>query len=139
MYLQFAGPIDIFIKSACKNETFSELYEIAALSSVLRCNIRSVCPQISFQGAMGIVNNVFTPAPPIVANCEIAILWSHVWNERRARETNNGIWSPNHFVPLLSRVTAYESNNRNQSTSFVVVGYLSVNKKIDNSTIYLDS
>jgi hypothetical protein len=128
MYLQSVGPIDIYIKAACKNETFSELCEIAALSSVLRCNIRSVCPRINFPGAMEVLNNIFTPAPPIVANYEIAILWSHVCNERLARESNNGTWSPNHFVPLISPGIHNDSNNGNQSTSLAVVSYSSVNE-----------
>jgi hypothetical protein len=129
MYSQFVGPIDIFIKAVCKNQTFSELYEIAALSSVLRCNIRSVCPRINFPGAMEVLNNIFTPAPPIVANYEIGILWSHVWNERRAREVNNGTWSPNHFVPLISPGIHSEFDSSNQSTSLAAVGYSSVNEK----------
>ena len=123
MYSQFVGPIDIFIKAACKNQTFSELTEIAALSTVLQCNIRSVCPRIDFQGAMEVLNGIFTPAPPIIANYEIAILWSHVCNERLAREINNGTWSPNHFVPLISASIRNDSNSGNHSSSLTVVSY----------------
>ncbi|CAF3819577.1 unnamed protein product [Rotaria sordida] len=102
MYSQYVGPIDIAIKAICKNCTFSELYEIAALCNVLQCNIQSIYPKIDFQHYMAILNNVFTPVPPIIANCNISILWSHTLNEKDARETNNGTWSPNHFVPLMS-------------------------------------
>jgi hypothetical protein len=77
---------------------------------------------------MTILNNVFTPAPHIVANCHIAILWSHALNETYARAANNGAWSPNHFVPLLSPAMDHESDDSNQSTSIVMVNYLSVNE-----------
>lgn len=103
MYSQYVGPIDIAIRSICKNGTFSELYEIAALSNVLQCNIRSVYPRIDFQQHMALWDSVFTPVPPVVANCSIAVLWSHAGNdENNVRAENRGTWSPNHFVPLLS-------------------------------------
>ncbi|CAF3586456.1 unnamed protein product [Rotaria sp. Silwood1] len=71
MYSQFVGPIDIAIEAICKNYTFSELYETAPLCSVLRCNIRSIYPQIDFQQYMTIWDNVITPAPPIIASYDI--------------------------------------------------------------------
>jgi hypothetical protein len=128
MYSQYVGPINIAIKAICKDYTFSELYEIAALCNVLQCNIRSVYPKIDFQYYMAILDNVFTPVPPIIANCNIAILWSHALNEKDARETNNGTWSPNHFVPLISPGIHNDSNNGNQSMSLTVVSYSSLNK-----------
>jgi hypothetical protein len=82
---------------------------------------------------MAILDNVFTPVSPIVANCNIGILWSHGLNEKDAREANNGIWSPNHFVPLISPGIHNDSNNGNQSTSITVVSYSSVN---ENSIIW---
>ncbi|CAF1375663.1 unnamed protein product [Rotaria sordida] len=69
---------------------------------------------------MAILNNVFTPVTPIIANCNIAILWSHVLNEKDARETNNGTWSPNHFVPLMLSPIRNEFNNINEPTSLAV-------------------
>jgi hypothetical protein len=71
---------------------------------------------------MMIVNRIFTPVPPTHANYQIAILWSHVNIEIDARALNNGAWSPNHFVPLLSRADrSHESDHRNQSTRTVTV------------------
>ena len=128
MYSQYVGPIDIAIKAICKNSTFSELYEIAALCSVLRCNIRSIYPKIDFQQYMAILDNVFAPAPPIIANFDLAILWSHVLNEKEARETNNGAWSPNHFVPVVSANISHQFNNTNESSSPAMVDYSSFNK-----------
>ena len=102
MYTQSVGPIDVAIKSICKNRTFSELYEIAALCNVLQCNIRSVYPRIDFSpNYMTLWDSVFSPVPPVIANCSIAILWSHMEHENDVRAMNNGTWSPNHFVPLL--------------------------------------
>ncbi|CAF5155178.1 unnamed protein product, partial [Rotaria sp. Silwood1] len=67
---------------------------------------------------MTILNNVFTPAPRVIANCNIAILWSHVLNETDARAANNGPWSSNHFVPLLSSAMHYTSEYGNKSPTF---------------------
>ncbi|CAF2742492.1 unnamed protein product [Rotaria sp. Silwood2] len=123
MYSQYVGPVDIAIKAICKNYTFSELYEIAALCNVLQCNIRSVYPKIDFQQYMAVWDNVFTPVSPIIANCNIVIIvimWSNVLNEKNAREANNGTWSPNHFVPLMPVDTQNDSNNHDQSTSLAV-------------------
>lgn len=128
MYSQIVGPVDVYIKAICKNGTYSEFYEVAALCSVLGYNIRSVCPKISHQAAMPLLNSVLTPASHIVANGEIAILWSNVCNERDAQEANNGSWSPNHFVPLLSAAMDYESEDSVQSTSLLTVGYLFINE-----------
>jgi hypothetical protein len=135
MYSQFVGPIDIAIKAICKNFTFSELYEIGALCGVLGCNIQSIYPKIDYGEDIAILNNTFTPVLPIIANCYITILWSHVLNETDARTTNNGPWSPNHFVPLLSSAVDHESDNSNNSASIIVVSYLYVkvsSKKFSN-------
>ncbi|CAF2941478.1 unnamed protein product, partial [Rotaria sp. Silwood2] len=118
MYSQFIGSVAFIIKAMCKNNTFSELYEISALCNVLKCNIRSIYPKIDFREDMAIMNNVFTPAPPVIANCNIAILWSHVRNETDARAANNGAWSSNHFVPLLSSAMHYTSEHGNKSPTF---------------------
>ncbi|CAF3325996.1 unnamed protein product [Rotaria sp. Silwood2] len=117
MYSQYVGPIDIAIKSICKNHTFSELYEIATLCNVLQCNIRSIYPKIDFQHYMALWHSVFTPVPPVIAKYSIAILWSHAQNENDARVMNNSTWSPNHFVPLLSPNSQNDSNDYNTSTS----------------------
>ncbi|CAF4987609.1 unnamed protein product, partial [Rotaria sp. Silwood1] len=120
IFSQFIGSVTFVIKAICKNNTFSELYEISALCNVLRCNIRSIYPKIDFREDMAILNNVFTPRPSIIANCDITILWSHVWNELDARATNNNVWSPNHFVPLMQSFVYDESDHSNMSTSIAV-------------------
>ncbi|CAF4778660.1 unnamed protein product [Rotaria sp. Silwood1] len=111
MYSQFIGPLDIAIKAVCKNYTYSELYEIVALCNLLRCNIRSIYPRIDFREDMEILNNIFRPTSPIIANCSITIFWSHVLNEIDVREQNNMTWNPNHFVPLMSPPAFDDSDN----------------------------
>jgi hypothetical protein len=137
MYSEFVGPMDIAIKSVCKNYMFSELHEIGALCSVLGCNIRSIYPRIDFQQYMAMLNRVFTPAPPVVANCNIAILWSHALRETAARAANHGKWSPNHFVPLLSPAMRHESDDSNMSIS-INVGYLFVHTNMEIFQTCLD-
>ena len=128
VYSQYIGPIDLAIKAICKNYTYSELYEIAALCSVLQCNIRTVCPKIDFRQHMSILDNVFAPIPPITSNCKITILWSNASKEKDARETNNGVWSPNHFVPLISPGIHNDSSNASQSTSLAAVSHSFANE-----------
>ncbi|CAF1520097.1 unnamed protein product [Adineta steineri] len=114
MYANVVGPIDIAVKGVCKNFTYSELYEICALCTVLGCNIRSVYPETNFHCGMAVMNNIFTPAPSVAANSEITILWSHAWDEIHARAVNNNVWSPNHFVPLMSPSMPHESDRSNE-------------------------
>ncbi|CAF2129299.1 unnamed protein product [Rotaria magnacalcarata] len=102
MYSSIIGPLNLAIQGICKNYTFSELYEIVALCNVLKCNIRSIYPNLDFREYMAIFNNIFKPTPPLIANGEITIFWCHTLDEVDARAVNNGTWSPNHFVPLLS-------------------------------------
>ncbi|CAF4217031.1 unnamed protein product, partial [Adineta steineri] len=114
MYTHRAGRIDIAIKAICKNRTYSGLYEICALCSILKCNIRSVYPEIDFRADMAVMNSIYTPIPPIVANYEVAIMWSSIWKEMHVRAANNNLWSPNHFVPLLAPNQQYDFDHNNQ-------------------------
>lgn len=123
MYSQYAGNIDEAIKAICKNYTYSELFEIIALCNVLRCNIRSVYPRIDFRDSLAILDNIFTPITPNVAVCNISILWSSCSNEQENRMHNNGTWSPNHFVPLLSPSALIELDDTSQTRPPAVVSY----------------
>ena len=125
MYSRFFGPVDSAIKATCKNYAFSEMYEVNALCSVLKCSIRSIYPNIDMREDMEILNNIFLPVPPIIAHSSITILWSHILNEIDARTQNNATWSPNHFVPLIFPPTYYDSNviSHRQPSSAVVVSY----------------
>ena len=122
-YSRFVGPLDIAVKATCKDKTYSELYEIVALCTLLKCNIRSIYPIIDFREDLAVMNHVFTPAPPTVASCEIKILWSHTMNETDFRALHNTRWNPNHFVPLMSSVTNYGSGLHNRSAPTNVVRF----------------
>ena len=81
--------------------SFSELYEIAALSNVLKCNIRSIYPIIDYRSDLNIMNNTFEHAQHSIMSATICIFWTHTQREIDARRSNAGNWSPNHVVPLL--------------------------------------
>ena len=49
MYSRFFGPVDFAIKATCKNYTSSEMYEVTALCSILKCNIRSIYQNIDMR------------------------------------------------------------------------------------------
>ncbi|CAF4264284.1 unnamed protein product, partial [Adineta steineri] len=68
----------------------------------------------SHRAGMAVMNSIYTPIPSIVANCEVAILWSNVWKEMHVRAVNNNLWSPNHFVPLLAPNQQYDLDHRNR-------------------------
>lgn len=124
MYSHIAGLVGEAVRVMSKDCAFSELYDILGLCSVLKCNIRSIYPKIDFRSNVALVNNVFTPAPNIISNHEIKIMWSHMKNEQDAREINHGAWSPNHFVPLLSPAMYHQSDDSNRPTSIMMVGFL---------------
>jgi hypothetical protein len=126
MCAQYAGNTDIIIQAACKKGMYSEIHEVAALCNVLQCNIRSVYPRIDFEYYKAIWDSVFTPILPVIGNCTIIILWSSTLYEKDARETYNGTWRPNHFVPLLSPPILNEVNS--QSVSLVVVSWRFLNR-----------
>ena len=121
-----AGLFDNVIQAVCRNYTYSELYEIGALCSLLKCNIRSVFPNIDIREDLAILNSVITPVASIIANCTITILWSHACNEIEARAINKNKWSPNHFVPLMLPVTQNEISHGNLSNLTLVVGYICI-------------
>ena len=125
MYSRLFGPVDFAIKASCKNYVFSEMYEVTALCSVLKCSIRSIYSNIDMREDMGILNNILLPVPPVIAHSSITIIWSHVPNEIDARTQNNDTWSTNHFVPLIFPPTYYDSNviSHRQPSSPVVVSY----------------
>ena len=101
---RFVGPFDRALQRTCNNNRFCELYEIVALANVLRCEIQSVYPYIDYRAEMKIMNTIYKPATVSVSKIRrIVIFWTNTKDELvvRARPDCRGIWSPNHFVPLL--------------------------------------
>jgi len=113
-FSRIVGSLNEAIKSIALNFSFSELYEIAALSNVLKCNIRSIYPRIDYRPDLDIMNSTFEHAQSSISSKTIYIFWSHTRSEIYARRSNAGNWSPNHFVPLL--LPSNESQYQNSMT-----------------------
>ncbi|CAF5029718.1 unnamed protein product, partial [Rotaria magnacalcarata] len=110
-FAHIIGPVNEAIKNIGRNFSFSELYEIAALSNVLKCNIQSVYPTIDYRSDLNIMNNTFEHAQCSIASKTICLFWTHTESEIEARRSNAGNWSPNHFVPLLLPSDNSQSQN----------------------------
>ena len=103
-YSNLIGPLENAISRACKNNQFSELYEIAALASVVQCEIHSIYPYIDYRAEMKIMNSPYKPAlTSIPTRGRLFIFWTNTMDESsaKARPQSGGVWSPNHFVPLV--------------------------------------
>ncbi|CAF4508168.1 unnamed protein product [Rotaria magnacalcarata] len=65
-----------------------ELYEIAALSNVLKCNIRSIYPIIDYRPHLHIMNSTFEHAQYNIMSKAICLFWTHTESEIDARRSN---------------------------------------------------
>lgn len=123
------GPLANVIGRTCKNNEFSELYEIAALATVLQYEIYSIYPYIDYRAEMKIMNSSYKPVlTSIPVRGRVFIFWSNTMDELsvKDRPQGNGVWSPNHFVPLVQsqqRITA-SSNNEITSVSEVEIRFI---------------
>ncbi len=101
---KFIGPFNKALQRTCNNQSYSELYEIVALANVLRCEVQSVYPYIDYRAEMKIMNAVYKPIETSVSyNRRVVIFWTNTKDElsTKARPGSGGVWSPNHFVPLI--------------------------------------
>ncbi|CAF4230040.1 unnamed protein product [Rotaria magnacalcarata] len=110
-FAHIVGLVNETIKNIARNFSFSELYEIAALSNVLKCNMQSVYPTIDYRSDLNIMNNTFEHAQYSIASKTICLFWTHSESGIEARRNNAGNWSPNHFVPLL--LPSHNSQSQN--------------------------
>lgn len=111
-YTYIVGHLYEAIKNVCCNFSYSELYEIVALTNVLKCNIRSIYPEMENRPDLSVMNTTFRPIGGSSSSETICIFWTHTLDEMSVRSRNAGTWSPNHFVPLL-----YPSEDTVSSTS----------------------
>ena len=98
------GPCNEAIRRTCSNNEFAELYEVVALATVLKCEVRSVYPYIDYRAEMKCMNAVYKPIGTLSpTKTRLVIFWTSSEDEimTRARPNSGGLWSPNHFVPLL--------------------------------------
>ena len=123
-FANIVGPLIETIKNITRDFSFSELYEIAALSNVLKCNIRSIYPRIDYRSDLNIFNSTFEYAPNNSSSTTIFIFWTNIQNEIYARRNNAGSWTPNHFVSLL--LSPDNSRSQDDTTQPIIVGSGSV-------------
>lgn len=108
------GPFNEALRRTCNNNAFSELYELVALANVLQCEVQSVYPYIDYRAEMKIMNELYKPLDTIISNNRrIIIFWSSTEDEAstRKRPGNQGVWNPNHFVPLVQQRQSYRNAN----------------------------
>lgn len=110
-FSHLVGPLNEVIKNIVRKNSFSELYEVAAMSSVLKCNIRSIYPNIDYRPDLNIMNSTFEHAQTSTSSNTICIFWTHTASESYVRRINAGNWSPNHFVPLLFPPNCLQDQN----------------------------
>lgn len=99
--VHIAGPLNEASRNISRKFSFSELYEIVGLSNILKCNIRSIYPNIDYRPHLSILNSTFYYDHDNASSNTICIFWTHMRSETYARANNAGNWSPNHFVPLV--------------------------------------
>jgi hypothetical protein len=123
-YAYFTDRFDEVLRRACNNNQFCGLYELAALASVLQCEIQGVYPYIDYRAEMKNVNATYKPiqsSTPIRGR--VIIFWTNTTDEvtTRANPNNAGVWSPNHFVPLVRCDANLNELNNNEAISILKV------------------
>ena len=124
-YTHLIGPFDEALRRACKNNSFSELYELAALASAFQCEVQSVYPYIDYRAEMKIMNAVYKPVGVSVPNHgRLVIFWTSCRDEISTRaHLSSGVWSPNHMVPLVRQRRNYQTASNEQARAISVVEY----------------
>ena len=123
-YSNLIGPVENAIRRACNNEQFSELYEIAALASVMQCEIHSIYPYIDYRAEMKIMNSPYKPVlASIPVRGRLFIFWTNTMDElsAKARPRSGGVWSPNHFVSLVQPQQRFQTPTTQEFSSILEV------------------
>ncbi len=117
------------IRRTCNNNIFSELYEVVALASVLQCEVQSVYPYIDYRAEMKSMNAVYKPVEPSnVHNVRVVIFWTNCEDEisTKTHPGGSGLWSPNHFVPLIQANRDYRTTSPELASVMHEVKYTTV-------------
>lgn len=106
--------------------TASSLFTIAALCNILQRPITSIYPPCNGieDGAYEVLHD-HTFSPRVINNivrAPIRIMWTHT------STTEQGTWTPNHFVPLMENLQTSRGNNVN-----IVNGSIKTNPKRDHN------
>lgn len=92
------------LRRTCHNTQFCQLYELVALTNVIQYEIQSVYPYIDYRAQMKVMNCIYRPTVQMSSNIKrVFIFWTNTKDELtvKAHPDHDGIWSPNHFVPLV--------------------------------------
>lgn len=125
-YSKLIGPLDTALRETCNNNRFSELYELVALANVLKCEVQSVYPYINYRAEMKIMNAVYKPIDVSVPNNRrLIIFWTNTNDEFsvKSRSGCGGVWSPNHFVPLIQPCRSHRTTSVEQTHMMPEVVY----------------
>ena len=123
-YSNLIGLLENAISRACNNDQFSELYEIAALASIMQCEIQSIYPYIDYRAEMKIMNSPYKPAlASMPVRGRMFIFWTNTMDEwsAKARPRSGGVWSPNHFVPLVQPQQRFQTLPTQEISSILEV------------------
>lgn len=133
-FAHIVGPLGQRVKDIARNYSFSELYEVVALTNVLKCNIQSVYPKIDYRPELEIMNSTFQCASYSNSSTTVSIFWTNTETEEKVRLNNGGYWTPNHFVPLLYSMNYTPDDNssslqQNAKSGFVSLCFSLLNRK----------
>lgn len=83
------------------NGRYSSVWTVMALASVLRRKVRLVYPPINGTADLAhtALHDVFDPFGHKIEQDEVVIMWTVFGN----KHLHSGIWTPDHFVPLLPK------------------------------------
>ncbi len=125
-YNNLIGPFDEALRRTCNNNSFSRVYELATLASVLRCEVRSVYPYIDYRAEMKTMNAVYKPVDMSIPNNErLIIFWTSIDDESstKTRPGSGGVWSPNHIVPLIKQCQSHRATSDERAYIIPEVDY----------------
>ena len=107
------------VQNTLKDRTWSGMWQIIGIATALQMSINSIYPNYNPR-----VRNLFnTTIQPLIGSSQytISVLWSG--------KVNNGIFQPNHFVPLIDK-----QNFIQQTEILATCNY----KRAHNQTLHLD-
>ena len=107
-YVNLIGRFDEVLRRTCNNNSFFELYELAALASAIRYTIQRVYLYIDYRVEIKIMHAVYKPVDTSTSTHErLIIFWTSSEDELSTKRCpgSGGVWSPNHFVPAYTSMS----------------------------------
>ena len=125
-YTNLIGPFDEAPRRTCNNNSFSELYELAALASAIRYTIQSVYPYIDYRAEMKIMDAVYKPMDTFTSTHERLIIFRTSSEDElstKRRPGSGGVSSPDHFVPLIHQCRSHRTASNERAHVALEVEY----------------